>query len=792
MVFHPFEVSIPHITYTCLGGFVVLFGMFSLFLREKSITRVAYYDTRTHSGPYCAGIFDPRSWGGGNNSVTNTITLEFTRVVLAIGVFAIGVELPKAYMKRHWRSMFMLLAPVMTWGWFVAAGLIYALVPGLSFLSSLAVAACLTPTDPILAAAVVGGKYADKHVPAHIRHMLAAESGCNDGAAFPFLYIALFLIIDSTTKDAVRDWFLQLLLYQVLVGTCLGAVLGFSFRYLMKFCEKHDLIDRHSYVAQYVSLALLTIGITALLGSDDLLASFTCGTAFAWDGFFNRQTEESVFSSVIDLLFNIAAFVFVGAWMPFNDFQNSELTLEVWRLIVIAILILILKRLPIVVLLYKWIPDIKTFREAIFSGHFGPIGIGAVFISTLASQVLNDHGGKDAQTILLSKSIQPIVSFMVLVSILVHGLSIPGFSLGRRVHSVSRTWSRHTSLPEWATQARHVKPGEEIIVNRDDALERGELGVHQDEVSGEDSSDRAGTVQGSPGMKRSSADLSEAPPEEPPDGNAVLSEWKEGTHIVIEKRSGPGEEVEVEVIDEDSEDGDSRSIGLSLYPNREWARQHVRAYLDKLKQAPQMLEHATEGGIEAVQERTRAGVEEVENKVKSAEHHAQEQARHTMEKAKGAAAATITHEPEADVADQHLQDDDGDEGWISDDGAAVDDNGRPSSVCRGRSKFPKAKYTSRSGVFQTLRKRHSIRRVPSSAPATPTYVASTPPGSPPLSPRHRRIESLMMSHSRGVSPTRSVRFADPESRPSIGTPAESTRSELDSRSGVTFDLPKKE
>jgi len=35
--------------------------------------------------------------------------------------------------------------------------LIYALIPDLTFLSSLAVAACLTPTDPILAAAVVGG-----------------------------------------------------------------------------------------------------------------------------------------------------------------------------------------------------------------------------------------------------------------------------------------------------------------------------------------------------------------------------------------------------------------------------------------------------------------------------------------------------------------------------------------------------------------------------------------------------------------------------------------------------------
>lgn len=97
-----------------------------------------------------------------------------------------------------------------TQGWFVSAALIFALIPGLNFLSSLAVAACLTPTDPILAAAVVGGKYADKHVPAHIRHLLAAESGCNDGAAFPFLYIALYLILDADTKTAIGDWFLKL------------------------------------------------------------------------------------------------------------------------------------------------------------------------------------------------------------------------------------------------------------------------------------------------------------------------------------------------------------------------------------------------------------------------------------------------------------------------------------------------------------------------------------------------------------------------------------------------------
>lgn len=64
-------------------------------------------------GPYGANIFDPRAWG--NHNTANFITLELTRVVLAIGVFAVGVELPKAYMRKHWQSILFLLLPVMTY-----------------------------------------------------------------------------------------------------------------------------------------------------------------------------------------------------------------------------------------------------------------------------------------------------------------------------------------------------------------------------------------------------------------------------------------------------------------------------------------------------------------------------------------------------------------------------------------------------------------------------------------------------------------------------------------------------
>ncbi|KAK7445164.1 hypothetical protein VKT23_009595 [Stygiomarasmius scandens] len=586
MAFQEFEVSTPHVAYLCLGGFVVLFGMFSLLLREKMYIGEACWAFLfgVVIGPYGINVFNPRAWGDGSDATIDAITLEFTRVVLAIGVFAIGVELPKAYVKSHWKSLFFMLAPVMAWGWFVAAAFIYALIPGLNFLSSLCVAACLTPTDPILAAAVVGGKYADKNVPAHVRHLLAAECGCNDGAAYPFLFLSLYLIMDGSVGAAVKDWVLLLWLYQIILGVILGSFIGVSFRYLMKFCERHELIDRHSYVAQYVSLAMLTVGIVVLLGSDDLLAAFSCGSAFAWDGFFNRQTEEAVFSSVIDLLFNIASFVYLGAWMPFGSFGNKEWTLEVWRLLVIAVLVLLLKRLPIVIVLYKWIPDVKTFREAVFSGHFGPMGVGAVFISTLAAGILNDHieeldattpGGAPAQTRLLAQTIQPICAFLVICSITIHGLSIPGFSLSRRIHTVTKTLSRHTAhgphvAPEWTTQTRHVVRGDQAIpINEDpehlrgdeiDRAERGEVEKHgedsfrdsildADPRPADEGSIRAfghAAADRNPHTEENERSLPTTLPL--PETGGTVEEWQEGPHRVIERRRGPGEEVEVEVI----------------------------------------------------------------------------------------------------------------------------------------------------------------------------------------------------------------------------------------------------
>jgi NhaP-type Na+/H+ or K+/H+ antiporter len=118
-------------------------------------------------GPYVANVFTPREWG----PLQNTVTLEVMRVVLATGLFAVGVELPCAYMKEHAKSLLIMVVPTMAFGWVVVAGMhifpnfyfhsliiitgvIQALFPQLNYISSLCIAACLTPTDPVTCAAI--------------------------------------------------------------------------------------------------------------------------------------------------------------------------------------------------------------------------------------------------------------------------------------------------------------------------------------------------------------------------------------------------------------------------------------------------------------------------------------------------------------------------------------------------------------------------------------------------------------------------------------------------------------
>ena len=158
-------------------------------------------------GPYIANIFNPRSWVHPPFNVNN-ITLEVMRIMLATGLFAIGIELPHSYMYDHPRYLIIMIIPTMAIGWLIVSALFRALFPSLNFLLCLAIASCLTPMDSIISAAIVAGCFVRMNVPVNLRQLILVESVANDGLAYPFLMFAIYLMVDKTVQEGIKDWVL--------------------------------------------------------------------------------------------------------------------------------------------------------------------------------------------------------------------------------------------------------------------------------------------------------------------------------------------------------------------------------------------------------------------------------------------------------------------------------------------------------------------------------------------------------------------------------------------------------
>ena len=197
--------------------------------------------------PHAANFIKPLQYADGSAENIGTITLYFTRLVLGVQLVLAGVQLPSRYLLREWRGLALLLGPGMTVMWLSSSLLVWALVPNFSFLHSLAIGACVTPTDPVLSNSIVKGKFADANIPKELQRIIIAESGANDGLGYPFLFLALYIIKytgegglgqPGGASEAMRNWFAETWAYTIILSVIYGASVGWIAKELLHFAEK--------------------------------------------------------------------------------------------------------------------------------------------------------------------------------------------------------------------------------------------------------------------------------------------------------------------------------------------------------------------------------------------------------------------------------------------------------------------------------------------------------------------------------------------------------------------------
>lgn len=215
--------------------------------------------------PLATNLIEPLEYALGSEFNLDIITLHFTRLVLGVQLVLTGAQLPGSYLKKEWRPLAILLAPGLTLMWLLTSLMVWALVPNIGFLYSLAIAAAVTPTDPVLSSSIVKGRFADRHIPEELRKLIVAESGANDGLGYSFLFLPLLLIRyagyrgirgEGDAGKAVGLWFGETLGYTVLLSVVYGALVGWISRKLLRWAQKHRFMVKESFLIYPIALAV--------------------------------------------------------------------------------------------------------------------------------------------------------------------------------------------------------------------------------------------------------------------------------------------------------------------------------------------------------------------------------------------------------------------------------------------------------------------------------------------------------------------------------------------------------
>ncbi|MGD8859839.1 MAG: cation:proton antiporter [Myxococcales bacterium] len=331
------------------------------------------------------------------------------RLTVALSIMGVALRLPDDYLRRRWRQLLIMLIVVMPLMWLLASVAAFIAL-GLSPLLALWLGAVVTPTDPVLADAIVTGDLAERSIDEEVRRLISAEAGANDGLAFLLVMLPV-TFMQASPWEALGRWIREVLLIQVALAVAIGAASGWGVGRLIRAATSRNEPDATPHLAVLAALAVALLGGVKLLHSDGLVAVFAAGLAFnavVGDGRLRRQRE---IQEVITRFFDAPVFILFGLWLPVDGWRELGAPG-----LAFAALVLLLRRLPVVVLLRRLLGPIGTLPQALFTGWFGPVGAAALVYATWAQS----HAHR--------REIWVAGSLVVCASVIVHGLTATPFT----------------------------------------------------------------------------------------------------------------------------------------------------------------------------------------------------------------------------------------------------------------------------------------------------------------------------------------------------------------------------
>jgi NhaP-type Na+/H+ or K+/H+ antiporter len=329
---------------------------------------------------------------------------QASRVTLAVALVEVALRLPVGFITNNWRPLAVLLGLVMPLMWIVS-GLLTYLILGIPFLVAMLIGAVVTPTDLVVSSSIVTGDVAEENLPNRLQHLISAESGYNDGLGLPFVLLPLLLLTEPL-GETLSHWLIQVILFEVVVGGVIGALMGYAAGKLLVWAEAKRTTAHTSILSISLALALCVLGVTELIDVNGVLAAFVAGSAFNVVGSSDTREQREHVQDAITHFFDLPVFVLLGIALPWEGWLDLG-----WAGLVLAAAVLLLRRPPVALALRYLIGPVKGQKDAVFLGWFGPLGAAALYYATFS---VRETGLEEVWV---------VGSLLICASVLAHGVS---------------------------------------------------------------------------------------------------------------------------------------------------------------------------------------------------------------------------------------------------------------------------------------------------------------------------------------------------------------------------------
>ncbi len=152
---------------------------------------------------------------------SSELSEQMAQAVVLIALMGSGLKIDRPFTWRAWQTTWRLLGIAMPLT-ILAMTALCMFGSGFSISAALLLAAALAPTDPVLASDVEVGPPGSGE-DGEVRFGLTSEAGLNDGLAFPFVALAIFL---TTNQPLTFEWIGVAFVWRIAVAVALGWVLG--------------------------------------------------------------------------------------------------------------------------------------------------------------------------------------------------------------------------------------------------------------------------------------------------------------------------------------------------------------------------------------------------------------------------------------------------------------------------------------------------------------------------------------------------------------------------------------